>query len=146
MVTAASMANGALGGFVAILVAWGFMYAVRKQKVPPTADIFVRYGAGGSAQQYLMKGGALFLLYGALLGFLFSIFYSSVGPLIRSLQVAPSIMIYAVLGAMLVLSYFFREYSSNLEIDREKASSFTAVHFVYAAILGIWFGLGAIII
>lgn len=146
MVQPAILVNGAVGGLIASMISFGFMYAVMKDKVLPTADILVKYGDNDSGEEDLNKALAIFLAYGSIIGLLFSIIQTSISSYIRNLQVSYSLIIFLILGAVMVAGYGIRNLSLDIEIQKEKLTKFLASHLVYAAVLGTWFGIGATVL
>lgn len=141
MMNSLYLLNGALGGLAATIFASLFIYFFMDKELPPTAEIFEKYGSVED-KDYVKESIASFYLYGAVLGILFAMLYPYLRAMVASSPVPTRYLIMGMFLAAIGLSYALREHTPDIEIRWDRARSFLALHLLYASILGLWLGLG----
>ncbi len=133
--------RGIQGGFVATLIMTAFRLPLLRS-LPPSANFWSQYVAGGDPEEHTIPGLALHLLYGigsgALFGVLFSLYDAgrSIEPEQRGL-VWGSVygMVLSAVGVQVVLNGLL-----DIRLDADELALFHAGHLVYGLSLGAWVG------
>jgi hypothetical protein len=136
-----ALARGIQGGFVATLLMTAFRLPLLRS-LPPSANFWSQYVAGGDPDDHPIPGIALHLLYGvssgALFGGLFSLYTAgrSIEPEQRGL-VWGSIygMVLSAVGVQVVLKGLL-----DIRLEADELALFHAGHLVYGLSLGAWVG------
>lgn len=136
---ARAVLRGAVGGLIATVVMTLYRLPIFKG-LPPTAEFWARYVAGGEAEDHPVPGFALHLLYGtvagAAFGAAFALLDGRVGLRRDYLGVVAGPLYgfaLSVFGTRVLFPYVLRR-----DLDHEHAMVFHVGHVVYGLTLGTW--------
>ncbi|WP_254536804.1 hypothetical protein [Halomarina litorea] len=136
---ARSALRGTVGGLIATLVMTLYRAPVFRT-LPPTAEVWAKYVAGGEAEDHQGVGLLLHLLYGTVAGALFGpVFHSLDGrtPLSRDhLGAAGGLAFGLLLSAF--GSRVLMPYVAGTALDDDERLVFHVGHVVYGLTLGTW--------
>ncbi|WP_435076439.1 hypothetical protein [Halococcus sp. AFM35] len=132
---------GFLGGLIATCTLTVFRLPVSRS-LPPTANFWAEYVAGGDLSEYSEEAMLLHLLYGALGGSLFAVLFSKFdelspvptelnGVLFGALTSIP----FSLFGTNVVLSRIL-----GMEMDDNEVMIFHVGHIVWGLSIGAWVG------
>ncbi|ELY65681.1 DUF6789 family protein [Natrinema versiforme] len=136
-----AVARGIQGGFVATLIMTAFRLPLLRS-LPPSANFWSQYVAGGDPDDHPVAGLALHLVYGISSGVIFGVLFSlydagrEIEPEQRGL-VWGSIygMVLSAFGAQFMLQALL-----DIRLDADELALFHAGHLVYGLSLGAWIG------
>jgi len=136
-----AVARGIQGGFVATLIMTAFRLPLLRS-LPPSANFWSQYVAGGDPDDHTIPGLALHLLYGVSSGAVFGVLFSlydagrSIEPEQRGL-VWGSVygMALSAFGTQVVLQELL-----DIRLEADELALFHAGHLVYGLSLGAWVG------
>ncbi|MDF9747237.1 DUF6789 family protein [Natrinema salsiterrestre] len=136
-----AVARGMQGGVVATLIMTAFRLPLLRS-LPPSANFWSQYVAGGEPGDHRIAGLALHLLYGvssgALFGALFSLYTAgrSIEPEQRGLVWGAVYgMVLSAFGVQVVLQELL-----DIRLEADELALFHAGHLVYGLALGAWVG------
>jgi len=132
-------ARGVLGGLVATVLMTLYRFPLFRA-LPPTAEFWAMYVAGGEPEQYPAKGLLLHLLYGGVGGGIFGLGFSLVDVRTErnrrfsavALSVAYSIAL-SVFGTRVIFRRLLDE-----ELEADERLVFHVGHVIYGLTLGTW--------
>ncbi|SEQ71888.1 DUF6789 family protein [Natrinema salaciae] len=136
-----AVVRGIQGGFVATLIMTAFRLPLLRS-LPPSANFWSQYVAGGDPDDHPIAGLALHLVYGVSSGVIFGALFSlydagrSIEPEQRGL-VWGSVygMVLSAFGVQIVLQELL-----DIRLDADELALFHAGHLVYGLSLGAWVG------
>lgn len=134
-----SAKRGLVGGLVATVLMTLYRFPVFRA-LPPTSEFWVRYVAGGEAEQYPVEGLLLHFAYGGVAGGLFGLAFSPLD--VRTERSRRFVAVALAVGYSLLLSVFgtrvvFRRLLDE-ELDDDERLVFHVGHVVYGLSLGTW--------
>lgn len=132
---------GFQGGLIATCTLTVFRLPISRS-LPPTANLWAEYVAGGDLAEHRMESMVLHLLYGALGGSVFAVLFGWLderspipteldGLLIGGLLSIP----FSVFGTRVVLGRIL-----GMDMETNEVLIFHASHFVYGLSIGAWIG------
>ncbi|QLG49932.1 DUF6789 family protein [Natrinema halophilum] len=133
--------RGIQGGFVATLIMTAFRLPILRS-LPPSANFWSQYVAGGDPSDHPLAAIVLHLLYGVSAGVVFGVLFPlydagrSIEPEQRGL-VWGSVygMVLSAVGVQVVLQDLL-----DIRLEADELALFHAGHFVYGLSLGAWVG------
>lgn len=139
----ASVLDGLAGGIVATMVMTVFMMTLGDDSPPPTAALWSKYVGDGPAEEYMMQGMVLHILYGIGAGAVFALSLPVVG---GGLSLATAVGLGLVYGIALTVvgAMFSMNVVLGMDADPAVVGTFAFFHLVYGGILGAWLGLGVL--
>lgn len=129
--------TGIAGGLVATIVMTVFMMALGDDSPPPTAALWSKYVGDGPAEDYMMQGMALHMLYGIVAGVVFALGIVAVGLTGSLLTVVGSGIVYGII-LMMVGAGFWMKVVLGMDPDKQTAMMFGLFHLVYGIVLGLF--------
>ncbi|MBP1987443.1 hypothetical protein [Halolamina salifodinae] len=134
-----SAGRGVVGGLVATVLMTLYRFPTFRA-VPPTAEFWATYVAGGRAEEYPIEGLALHLLYGGAAGGLLGLAFSLVD--VRTARSRRFTAVTLAVGYSLLLSVFgtrvvFRRLLGE-ELDDGERMVFHTGHVIFGLSLGTW--------
>lgn len=132
-------------GFTGGLVATGVMTAFRmpiSRSLPPTANFWAQYVAGGELEEHRIEAMILHFFYGAAAGSVFSVIFAAVDPrtpLDSETEGLLAGFLYSVpftwVGEAVMLHRML-----GMDLESDESMIFHAGHLVYGITLGAWIG------
>lgn len=134
-----SAGRGVVGGLVATVLMTLYRFPTFRA-LPPTAEFWAMYVAGGEPEQYPVEGLVLHFLYGGVAGGLLGLAFSLVD--VRTARTRRFTAVALAVGYSLLLSVFgtrvvFRRLLGE-ELDDDERMVFHIGHVVYGLSLGTW--------
>lgn len=137
-----TLLSGLVGGLLATIVMTVFMMALGDDSPPPTASLWAKYVGDGPAEDYMMPGMLLHLLYGTGAGVAFALGAPVVGVGLETVGAA----IAAAVGFAIVLTVvgmvLWMRIVLAMEPEPKTAAMFTVFHLIYGVVLGGFVGSG----
>ncbi|WP_135826359.1 hypothetical protein [Halorussus ruber] len=135
------LAEGTEGGLVATLVLTAYRLPV-SHALPPTAEFWSKFVAGGDSADHTLPALVLHLLYGAGAGALFGALFpareprETVGRELTGLLLATGYALaLSVFGERVVLGRLL-----DMDLEADESLVFHVGHLVYGLTLGTWLG------
>ena len=136
-----AVARGIQGGFVATLIMTAFRLPLLRS-LPPSANFWSQYVAGGDPDEHPIAGLALHLLYGVSSGAVFGVLFAlydagrSIEPEQRGLVWGSVYGLgLSAFGVQVVLQGLL-----DIRLEADELALFHAGHLVYGLSLGAWVG------
>ncbi len=133
--------RGLQAGFVATVIMTAFRLPIMRS-LPPSANFWATYVAGGEPEEYPVVGLLLHLLYGTLGGAVFGGIFAllsaerSIEPEQRGIVWGGVFgMVSSVFGTQVMLKELL-----SIRLDADELALFHAGHLVYGIALGAWVG------
>ncbi len=133
--------RGLQAGFVATVIMTAFRLPIMRS-LPPSANFWATYVAGGEPEEYLVVGLLLHLLYGTLGGAVFGGIFAllsaerSIEPEQRGIVWGGVFgMVSSVFGTQVMLKELL-----SIRLEADELALFHAGHLVYGIALGAWVG------
>lgn len=138
----ATLLSGLVGGLLATIVMTMFMMALGDDSPPPTAQLWAKYVGDGPAEEYMMPGMALHIMYGIGAGVAFVLVVPALGFGLETLLTAVAFgaaygIVLTVVGMVLWMRVVLA-----MEPDPKMMGMFTVFHLVYGVVLGAVVGSG----
>jgi hypothetical protein len=137
-----TLLSGLVGGLLATIVMTMFMMALGDDSPPPTAQLWAKYVGDGPAEEYMMPGMALHMMYGIGAGVAFVLVVPALGFGLETLLTAVAFgaaygIVLTVVGMVLWMRVVLA-----MEPDPKVIGMFTVFHLVYGVVLGAIVGSG----
>ncbi|MUV85458.1 hypothetical protein GJ631_02385 [Natronomonas sp. CBA1123] len=137
-----TLLSGLVGGLLATIVMTMFMMALGDDSPPPTAQLWAKYVGDGPAEEYMMPGMALHIMYGIGAGVAFVLVVPALGFGLETLLTAVAFgaaygIVLTVVGMILWMRVVLA-----MEPDPKMMGMFTVFHLVYGVVLGAVVGSG----
>jgi len=137
-----TLLSGLVGGLLATIVMTMFMMALGDDSPPPTAQLLAKYVGDGPAEEYMMPGMALHMMYGIGAGVAFVLVVPALGFGLETLLTAVAFgaaygIVLTVVGMVLWMRVVLA-----MEPDPKVIGMFTVFHHVYGVVLGAIVGSG----
>jgi hypothetical protein len=137
-----TLLSGLVGGLLATIVMTMFMMALGDDSPPPTAQLWAKYVGDGPAEEYMMPGMALHMMYGIGAGVAFVLVVPALGFGLETLLTAVAFgaaygIVLTVVGMVLWMRVVLA-----MEPDPKMMGMFTVFHLVYGVVLGAVVGSG----
>jgi hypothetical protein len=137
-----TLLSGLVGGLLATIVMTMFMMALGDDSPPPTAQLWAKYVGDGPAEEYMMPGMALHIMYGIGAGVAFVLVVPALGFGLETLLTAVAFgaaygIVLTVVGMVLWMRVVLA-----MEPDPKMMGMFTVFHLVYGVVLGAVVGSG----
>jgi len=141
MVTSAII-TGISGGLVATVVMTALMMMLGDDSPPPTAQLWAKYVGDGHADDYMMQGMVLHMMYGIGAGVVFVVGLHFAG--IPYDEIVNAVGFGVAYGILLTVvgAAFWMNMVLGVKPERKTAMMFGIFHLAYAVVLGAWTGLG----
>lgn len=143
--SAGTVARAALRGLQAGLVATGIMTAFRLpivRSLPPSAQFWARYVAGGDPDDHPVAGTVLHLAYGTVAGAVFGALFALLDAE-RAFEAEQRGLLWGSvfgLGLSAVGSQILLDELLDVRLDADELALFHAAHLIYGLSLGAWVG------
>lgn len=134
--------SGLAGGLLATIVMTVFMMILGDDSPPPTAALWVKYVGDGPAEDYMMPGMMLHMLYGIGAGVGFVLLVPAVGVGLGELLPALAAGIAFALVLTVVGMGFWMKLVLGLDAEPRTMAMFGLFHLVYGVVLGGFVGTG----
>ena len=137
-----TLLSGLVGGLLATIVMTMFMMTLGDDSPPPTAQLWAKYVGDGPAEEYMMPGMALHMMYGIGAGVAFVLVVPALGFGLETLLTAVAFgaaygIVLTVVGMVLWMRVVLA-----MEPDPKMMGMFTVFHLVYGVVLGAIVGSG----
>lgn len=137
-----TITSGLAGGLVATIVMTMVMMALGDDSPPPTAALWARFVGDEPADEYMMQGMVLHLLYGVAAGAAFVLVAPAIGLELTDLTLA----VIAGVGYAIVLTIvgmvFWMKIVLAMDAEPKEMAMFGVFHIVYGLVLGGFVGAG----
>lgn len=134
--------SGLAGGLLATIVMTIFMMALGDDSPPPTAELWAKYVGDGPAEDYMMPGMVLHMLYGIGAGAVFVLLVPAVGLGLDELVAAVAAGIVFALVLTVVGMVFWMKIVIAKDAEPRTMAMFGVFHLVYGVVLGGVVGAG----
>lgn len=136
--------SGLAGGLLATIVMTGFMMALGDDSPPPTAALWSKFVGDRPADEYMMQGMVLHLLYGIGAGVVFVLALPAAGVALTDLVTATAAGVgYAILLTVVGM-VFWMKIVIGMDADPKEMGLFVVFHLVYGVVLGAVVGAGVL--
>lgn len=136
--------NGLVGGVLATVLMTVLMMALGDDSPPPTAMFLATYVGDGDADEYILPGLVLHLLYGTGAGVVLAAVMPAVGfetaSLIESLGIGLGYGVLLFVGA----AVFWMNIVLDMDPEPGDIGRFVLFHLVYGGVLGAVIGAGLV--
>jgi hypothetical protein len=139
-----TLSSGLAGGLIATIVMTMFMMALGDDSPPPTASLWATYAGDGSADEYMMEGMVLHLLYGTAAGAVFVLALPAVGVGLSELVLATAAGVGYAIVLTIVAMAFWMNLVLDVDADTTEMATFVFFHLVYGVVLGAFVGAGLV--
>ena len=132
-------------GFTGGLVATGVMTAFRmpiSRSLPPTANFWAQYVAGGELQDHRIEAMILHFFYGAAAGSVFAVVFTAVDPRTPLEPETEGLLagfLYSIPFTWTGEAVMLRR-MLGMDLESDESMIFHAGHLVYGITLGAWIG------
>ena len=133
--------RGAHAGFVATAIMTAFRLPIVRS-LPPSANFWARYVAGGRPEDHPVAGLGLHVLYGTSAGVGFGVLFSVLRSE-RSIEPEQRGIIWGAvfgMGLSAIGSQILLDALLDIRLDADELALFHAAHLVYGVSLGAWVG------
>lgn len=134
--------SGLAGGLLATIVMTIFMMTLGDDSPPPTAALWAKYVGDGPADDYMMPGMVLHMLYGIGAGVAFVLLVPAVGFGLSELIPAVAAGIVFALVLTVVGMVFWMKIVLSMDAEPKTMTMFGVFHLVYGVVLGGFVGAG----
>ena len=136
--------NGLAGGVVATIAMTILMMALGDDSPPPTAEFLAKYVGDKGAEEYMMPGMVLHLLYGTTAGIVFVLAASAAGLTIASMTTAVLFGLGYGVVMFIVAAVFWMNIVLDMDAEPPMVVMFLVFHLVYGGVLGVVLELGLV--
>jgi hypothetical protein len=137
-----TLLSGLVGGLLATIVMTMFMMALGDDSPPPTAQLWAKYVGDGPAEDYMMPGMALHMMYGIGAGVAFVLVAPALGFGLETLLTAIAFgAAYGILLTVVGMVLWMRVVLA-MEPNPKMMGMFAVFHLVYGVVLGAVVGSG----
>ncbi|WP_254841346.1 hypothetical protein [Natronomonas marina] len=136
--------SGLIGGLLATIVMTVFMMALGDDSPPPTAALWAKYVGDGPADDYVMPGMVLHLLYGVGAGAVFVLAVPAIGFGLDGVVAAVAAGVVFALVLTVVGMVFWMNVVLAMDAAPKTMAMFGVFHLVYGVVLGGVVGAGVL--
>lgn len=142
--TMVTILSGLAGGLLATIVMTVFMMTLGDDSPPPTAELWATYVGDGPAEEYVMPGMVLHLLYGIGAGAAFVLLVPAVGFGLSELVTAVAAGVVFAVVLTVVGMAFWMNVVLGMDAGPKTMAMFGVFHLVYGVFLGGFVGAGVL--
>jgi hypothetical protein len=136
-----TLISGFRGGLVATCVMTTFRMLI-SHSLPPTANLWSQYVAGGELEEHRIEAMVLHFFYGAAAGSVFAVMFTAIDPrtpLEPETEGLLTGLLYSIpftlIGEIVMLHRIL-----GMDLDSDESMIFHAGHLIYGITLGAWIG------